>query len=45
MQVIDQFLAVNTIVGKLLAGGGSWIAFQVWAVYFLGGCNVLLCFN
>ena len=40
MQVIDQFLAANTIVGKLLAGGGSWIAFQAWAVYFLGGCNV-----
>lgn len=40
MQVIDQFLAANTIVGALLAGGGSWIAFQAWAVYFLGGCNV-----
>ncbi len=40
MQAIDQFLAGNTIVGKLLAGGGSWIAFQAWAVYFLGGCNI-----
>jgi hypothetical protein len=40
MQVIDQLLAANTIVGSLLAGGGSWIAFQAWAVYFLGGCNV-----
>lgn len=40
MQIIDQFLAANTIVGALLKGGGSWIAFQAWAVYFLGGCNV-----
>lgn len=40
MQVIDQFLAANTIVGSLLAGGGSWIAFQAWACYFLGGCNI-----
>ncbi len=40
MQAIDQWLAANTIVGSLLAGGGSWIAFQAWAAYFLGGCNV-----
>ncbi len=40
MQAIDQWLAGNTVVGKLLAGGGSWIAFQAWACYFLGGCNV-----
>lgn len=40
MQIFDQLLAANTIVGKLLAGGGSWIAFQAWAVYFLGGCTV-----
>lgn len=40
MQAIDQFLAGNTIIGSLLAGGGSWIAFQSWAVYFLGGCNI-----
>ena len=40
MQIIDQLLAANTIVGSLLAGGGSWIAFQAWACYFLGGCNV-----
>ena len=32
MQIIDQFLAANTIVGALLKGGGSWIAFQAWAV-------------
>lgn len=40
MQIIDQLLASNTVIGSLLAGGGSWIAFQSWAVYFLGGCNV-----
>lgn len=40
MQAIDQFLAGNTIIGTLLAGGGSWIAFQAWAIYFLGGCNI-----
>lgn len=40
MQIIDQLLASHTIVGELLAGGGSWIAFQAWACYFLGGCNV-----
>ena len=40
MQAIDQFLAGNTIVGSLLAGGGSWIAFQAWACYFLGGCSI-----
>lgn len=40
MQILDQLLAAHTIVGSLLAGGGSWIAFQAWAVYFLGGCNV-----
>lgn len=40
MQIIDQWLSANTIVGTLLAGGGSWIAFQAWACYFLGGCNV-----
>ncbi len=40
MQAIDQWLAANTIIGSLLAGGGSWIAFQAWAVYFLGGCDV-----
>ncbi len=40
MQIIDQYLAANTIIGSLLAGGGSWIAFQAWACYFLGGCNV-----
>ncbi len=40
MQDIDQWLAANTIVGSLLVGGGSWIAFQAWAVYFLGGCNI-----
>lgn len=40
MQAIDQFLAANTIVGSLLAGGGSWIGFAAWACYFLGGCNV-----
>ena len=31
MQIIDQWLSANTIVGTLLAGGGSWIAFQSWA--------------
>lgn len=41
MQAIDQYLAANTIIGTLLAGGGSWIAFQSWAIYFLGGCNIL----
>lgn len=41
MQIIDQWLAANTIIGAYLAGGGSWIAFQAWAVYFLGGCNVM----
>ncbi len=40
MQSIDQWLAANTIIGSLLAGGGSWIAFQAWAVYFLGGCDI-----
>lgn len=40
MQIIDQLLAANTPIGTVLAGGGSWIAFQAWAVYFLGGCNV-----
>ncbi len=40
MQAIDQWLAANTIVGSLLVGGGSWIAFQAWAVYFLGGCDI-----
>lgn len=40
MQIIDQFLAGNTIIGALLPGGGSWIAFQAWAVYFLGGCTI-----
>lgn len=40
MQIIDQLLASYTIIGSYLAGGGSWIAFQAWAVYFLGGCNV-----
>ncbi len=41
MQALDQWLAANTVIGQLLAGGGSWIAFQAWAVYFLGGCNVM----
>ncbi|MDR1932811.1 MAG: DUF1097 domain-containing protein [Spirochaetales bacterium] len=40
MQAFDQLLAAHTVVGSLLPGGGSWIAFQAWAVYFLGGCNV-----
>jgi len=40
MQVIDQYLAANTIVGSLLKGGGSWIGFAAWACYFLGGCCV-----
>ncbi len=40
MQIIDQLLAANTIVGSLLAGGGSWVGFAAWACYFLGGCNV-----
>jgi hypothetical protein len=39
MQVFDQLLAANTFVKQLLPGGGSWIAFQAWAVYFLGGCT------
>ncbi len=40
MQIFDQLLAAHTPIGDYLAGGGSWIAFQAWAVYFLGGCNV-----
>ncbi|MDR1828285.1 MAG: DUF1097 domain-containing protein [Methylobacteriaceae bacterium] len=40
MQAIDQFLASNTIIKDLLPGGGAWIAFQAWACYFLGGCNI-----
>jgi len=39
MQVIDQLLAGNTVLGQLFPNGAGWIAFQAWAVYFLGGCT------
>jgi hypothetical protein len=35
--LIDHQLSGNAI---FLAGGGTWIAFQAWAVYFLGGSTV-----
>lgn len=38
IQVVD-----NCIMGYVLPEGNvgfSWIAFQSWALYFLGGCNV-----
>jgi len=39
MQVIDQLLTANTVLGSLFPAGAAWIAFQAWAVYFLGGCT------
>jgi hypothetical protein len=39
MQVIDQLLTSNTVLGQLFPGGAGWIAFQAWAAYFLGGCT------
>ena len=37
LQVIDQLICTGVV--PLLAGGG-WIAFQAWAMYFLGGCTI-----
>lgn len=37
LQCFDQ--AVCASIAPLLAGGG-WIAFQAWAVYFMGGCTI-----
>jgi len=37
LQAIDQLICSG--VSPLLAGGG-WIAFQAWAMYFLGGCSI-----
>ena len=39
MQVFDQLLAGYTVLGKLFPNGAGWIAFQAWAIYFLGGCT------
>lgn len=36
IQLIDQQLAGKAI----FLAGGAWVAFQAWAVYFLGGSNV-----
>ncbi len=36
LQAIDQSICSMFVI----AAGGGWIAFQSWAVYFLGGCNV-----
>jgi hypothetical protein len=36
VQVVDQLLVKTKIVGPIKSGGG-WIAFQAWAIYFLGG--------
>lgn len=35
IQVIDQVIGLKMPIGH----GGAWIAFQAWAVYFLGGCT------
>lgn len=36
LQAIDQ--TICSAIAPLAAGGG-WIAFQAWAMYFLGGCT------
>ncbi|MDF2590554.1 MAG: hypothetical protein K0S75_20 [Clostridia bacterium] len=35
IQVIDQFTGTKMPIGH----AGAWVAFQAWAVYFLGGCT------
>lgn len=35
LQVLDQLM--GTTLSLVLVGGGGWIAFQAWAVYFLAG--------
>ena len=40
MQIVDQVLAADSIVKELLPGGGGWIAFQAWAVYFFSGSKL-----
>ena len=40
MQIVDQVLAADSIVKELLPGGGGWIAFQAWAVYFFSGSRL-----
>lgn len=36
LQAIDQSICAYLVP---LAAGGGWIAFQAWAMYFLGGCT------
>ncbi len=38
LQCLDQAMSAN--LGLVLVGGGGWISFQAWAMYFLGGCTV-----
>ncbi|PXV86855.1 uncharacterized protein DUF1097 [Lachnotalea glycerini] len=35
IQIIDQLIGTKMPIGHT----GAWIAFQSWAVYFLGGCT------
>ena len=36
LQALDQSICAYLVP---LAAGGGWIAFQAWAMYFLGGCT------
>lgn len=36
IQVVDQLIGLKMPIGH----AGAWVAFQAWAVYFLGGCTV-----
>lgn len=37
LQAVDQAICAGI---SPLAAGGGWIAFQAWAMYFLGGCTL-----
>ncbi len=39
LQILDQLITSGEFK-KILTGGGGWIAFQAWAMYFLSGCNI-----